>query len=172
MKHIIFIVWQGKVMNPIFTDTSANVLTDTLAKTPVTHYWHQMGRNEMPKIPRTHQLNTPPTDKWGQAGRKKYHKCQFVTKFRSSNLEKTQFFRKKWSSIIRKTDLKFCCHVSKSYWSIIWLFIFNKIKLYTSFNMWYIFSLIRLASTFSFKAFFWEIYWLLTSNKQHATKSY
>ena len=79
---------------------------------------------------------------------------------------------KKWSSIIRKTDLKFCCHVSKSYWSIIWLFIFNKIKLYTSFNMWYIFSLILLASTFSFKAFFWEIYWLLTSNKQHATKSY
>lgn len=53
----------------------------------------------------------------------KYHKCQFVTKFRSSNLEKTQFFRKKWSSIIRKTDLKFCCHVSKSYWSIIWLYI-------------------------------------------------
>ena len=80
-------------MNPIFNDTSADVLTDTLAKTPVTHYWHQMGMNEMPKTPRTSAEHT--TNRQLRPSRKKWNtiNASLSPSLEAQILEK-QFFRK------------------------------------------------------------------------------
>ena len=95
MKHIIFIVWQGKVMNPIFTDTSANVLTDTLAKTPGTslltsngNEWNAENTKDTSAEHTTNRQLRPSRKKWNTIN------ASFSPSLEAQILEKHSFLEK------------------------------------------------------------------------------